>query len=100
MVRTIFFGIAVSFSVTAMAANPNERSDFKCYLDTTIGPKIMLFDWKKSEKAKEMNRLVAKRLEEPNSNQAFHVKKVIECRVDSKSFRNAKAFAIDDRIVR
>ncbi|MBM7071567.1 TapY2 family type IVa secretion system protein [Shewanella sp. 202IG2-18] len=92
----IFFTTLISlFSSITFA---EERVAYKCFLETTVGNKVIHFNLKKSKVRKRLANLVASDVPVENNQRAL-VRHVIECVKASKKFLNKEAAIIEAQSV-
>ena len=89
----LFTSFVGSFSAVA------ERQDFKCFVDSTVGEKIIFFSAEEKDKLKQQAALVASQLNRESHNR-FYVKHVYECVTLDEAFKATKAKALDEQTVR
>ncbi|WP_133406234.1 TapY2 family type IVa secretion system protein [Parashewanella tropica] len=85
--------------MAASSVNTTGYSDYKCYLDTSIGKQLVLFSFKTEAVRNRLANLPATKLN-LNGKKGVYVKDVIECVKESASFRNAKAKKLDKNLAR
>ncbi len=79
-------------------AEKAKKQDFKCYLDSTAGDKVMFFRWLEEEKLKQQAGLIARKVS--SSGQDLYIKSVMECVLLGQPFKSAKANKLDEKTVR
>lgn len=75
-----------------------KKQDFKCYLDSTAGDKVMFFRWLEEEKLKQQAGLIAQKV--TSGGQDIYIKSVMECVLLGQPFKSAKANKLDEKTVR
>ncbi|ACA85660.1 TapY2 family type IVa secretion system protein [Shewanella woodyi] len=82
----------LSFSTTA-----EERADYKCYVDTNQGHKVVRFSWYPSKTKLYMARFVGKRMTSDKGSQPLYIKSMLECVNVTQSFNKPQARAVEQR---
>jgi hypothetical protein len=80
-------------------ASENEvvKKDFKCFVDTNVGKKVVFYRWNVKKVNQYMSRLPATKI--PNNGKAnrAYIKTVVECIKLDEQFKSAEAQRIDER---
>ncbi|MGI2257740.1 TapY2 family type IVa secretion system protein [Shewanella sp. GXUN23E] len=88
-----------ALSATAVDAKTEDKRDYKCYLNTTIGEQIGFYRWPVKQRNLLMAKLVGSQAFS-NSKPTPYIKEVIECVGLDDEFSTAPAQALDKQTVR
>lgn len=80
---------------SAIAAE--DRADYKCYVDTNQGHKVVLFSWYPSKTKLYMAKFVGKRVPSDKGSVPLYIKSMLECVNVSRSFTKPQARAVEER---
>ncbi len=86
--------ITLPFLIGSNIAFAENYVDYKCYLETTAGNKVVYFSWEKSKVQTQLANIVTKTITVDGSVRAV-VKHRIECTKAKNSFSNKEASVID-----
>ena len=90
-VLSLFAICCFAVSTTTFA---EQKVAYKCYLDTSIGKKLVYFHWRESKVRKRLSNLVATKIPVENGKRVY-VRNVLECTKANLTFLNTEASKID-----
>ncbi|MEC4728273.1 TapY2 family type IVa secretion system protein [Shewanella sp. D64] len=95
--RNIFLAVSLSVLPLSFSTLAEEREDFKCYVETTQGEKIVRFSWDPSKTKLYMAKFVGKRLSKSGQGSPLplYIKSMIECVKAEYTFEKSQARALE-----
>ncbi|WP_299793910.1 TapY2 family type IVa secretion system protein [uncultured Shewanella sp.] len=90
------FIMATSISTTALAS---EKQEYKCYVDTTDGAKVVFYRWQKHEFDIKFASL-AGRQNVNNKGKKYFIKDAMECVTLNEEFSSSRAKKLDLQTLR
>lgn len=100
MNKRLFVAVCMSWLLWGLPsyAASGKKQDFKCYLESTAGDKVMFFKWHEDDKLKQQAGLVAQKV--TSGGQDVYIKSVTECVPLNEPFKRAKANELDKKTLR
>ncbi|MCW3173434.1 TapY2 family type IVa secretion system protein [Shewanella subflava] len=92
-VLTCFTLCSLSLPVSAA------KQDYKCYVNTTKGSKVLFYRWQEKDAQLRSARIVGKQLTD-NKGKKYFIKEVEECVLLSQDFKSEKAKEQDKQTLR
>ncbi|RYV02561.1 hypothetical protein SOPP22_08515 [Shewanella sp. OPT22] len=96
--KTLVLIATLSLITFSSVASAEQRVAYKCFLETTLGNKVIYFHWAKSKVKKRLANLVTSSVPIQGKQRAI-VKHKVECIKAAKKFSNKEAFEIDAKNV-
>ncbi|WP_338592134.1 TapY2 family type IVa secretion system protein [Shewanella khirikhana] len=94
--RLLIVVLIVSFS---SFAGGEEFKSVKCYVNTSQGEKIVFYSWKEKDLAKNIPKLIGKRLQDERGNPNY-IKQVYECVTSNQRFNSMGANRLEKNALR
>ena len=91
--RNVFFAVSLSILFLSFGASAEKREDFKCYVETNQGDKVVRFSWLPSKTKLYMAKFVGQRLSKAGEGSPLplYIKTMVECVKSEQTFEKAEA---------
>lgn len=97
-IKKSLIGLLTLLFITPFSVQAAKYVDYKCYLDTTAGKKVIYFTWKQSKVRTRLANMVTKKITVDGDTRVM-VKQKLECIKADKTFSNKEAYKIDSQLV-
>jgi hypothetical protein len=96
--KKTFCAVSLCFLFLSFGTVAEQREDFKCYVETTQGHKLLRFSWLPSKTKNYMAKFVGKRVSHSGQGNSvpLYIKTMLECVKSQQSFNKPEAREVEE----